>query len=267
MGFVSNSLNFRGLGYQGKHQIYFLFRPFDFGHLPTKKCVPFTNTSRSCAAICDVWNKHKRVCLKLEYPQISWMRWVSCSRLNCNFVVCGIPVYPRSDTPRSDWDSSCWMQKGCSWAGGARCHQRWGRWTRARAVCSAAIASKTLAGPLLLSNQVSSCQVQPSLVGWGSGKHCQTVGWLIIICPSIGCLKAVRAGLQSTNWGISSNQNDSGIHWRYLQCTTWKFSWSQFKRTVAADRRTPNFRPCCWVTTKPGQISSGCHWIALDGGS
>ena len=79
MGFVSNSLNFRGLGYQGKHQIYFLFGPFDFGHLPTKKCVPFTNTSRSCAAICDVWNKHKRVCLKLEYPQISWMRWVSCS--------------------------------------------------------------------------------------------------------------------------------------------------------------------------------------------
>ena len=39
MGFVSNPLNFRGLGYQGKHQIYFLFGPFDFGHLPTKKNV------------------------------------------------------------------------------------------------------------------------------------------------------------------------------------------------------------------------------------
>ena len=42
MGVHSNPLNFRGLGYQGKHQIYFQTDPsqesgrFDFGHLPTK---------------------------------------------------------------------------------------------------------------------------------------------------------------------------------------------------------------------------------------
>ena len=84
MGFVSNPLNFRGLGYQGKHQIYFQTDPAEnldllILEICPQKNVPFTNTSRSCAAMCDVWNKHKRVCLKLGHPQIWWLRWISCS--------------------------------------------------------------------------------------------------------------------------------------------------------------------------------------------
>ena len=61
MGFVSNSLNFGGLGYQGKHQIYFLFGPFDFGHLPTKKkmCPIYQHQQILCC----------NICLKLGYPQ------------------------------------------------------------------------------------------------------------------------------------------------------------------------------------------------------
>ena len=195
------------------------------------------------------------ICLKLGYPQIWWLRWISCSPFKLQLWGMGYTGIPTFRHIQTRLGQLLLDAEGV----------QLGR----RGVLSPAMGPLdkstccVFSGNCLKNVGRSTSSEQPGLLISSPTK----LGGLIIICPSIGCLKAVRAGLQSTNWGTSSNQNDIGIHWRYLQCTTWKFSWSQFKRTVAADRRTPNFRPCCWVTTKPGQISSGCHWIALDGGS